>query len=71
MLGLKLATDPRWVNIVEENIEDCSNAQVEPEPEQTTVGIVLVIEIIDPVSNQWKNIRNNQGSKPFESKAKI
>jgi tRNA-(ms[2]io[6]A)-hydroxylase len=36
MLGLKLATDPRWVNIVESNIEEIltDHAWCEQKPHQ-------------------------------------
>lgn len=42
MLGLKLATDPRWVNIVEENIEEILSDHAWCEQKAATNAISLI-----------------------------
>lgn len=44
MLGLKLATDPRWVNIVAENIEEILTDHAYCEQKAATNAIGLVIQ---------------------------
>jgi len=43
MLGLKLATDPRWVNIVESNIEEIltDHAWCEQKAASNAISIVI------------------------------
>ena len=43
MLGLKMATDPRWVNIVEQNIEDIlvDHAYCEQKAASNAISIIL------------------------------
>ena len=43
MLGLKLPTDPRWVNIVEKNIEDIltDHAWCEQKAASTAVSLIV------------------------------
>jgi tRNA-(ms[2]io[6]A)-hydroxylase len=50
MLGLKLATDPRWVNIVESNIEEIltDHAWCEQKPHQMHKSLVTITQ-------NWKN----------------
>lgn len=43
MLGLKLATDPRWVNIVETNIEDILTDHAWCEQKAATNAMTLII----------------------------
>jgi tRNA-(ms[2]io[6]A)-hydroxylase len=43
MLGLKLATDPRWVNIVEKNIEEILTDHAFCEQKAATNAITLVV----------------------------
>ena len=43
MLGLKLATDPRWVNIVESNIEEILTDHAWCEQKAATNAINLII----------------------------
>ena len=59
MLGLKLPTDPRWVNIVEKNIEEIltDHAYCEQKAASTAISLIvgfpeyteLVQEMIDLV----------------------
>ena len=44
MLGLKLATDPRWVNIVAENIEEILTDHAYCEQKAATNAIRIVIQ---------------------------
>ena len=43
MLGLKLATDPRWVNIVEHNIEEILTDHAYCEQKATTNAIYIIV----------------------------
>lgn len=44
MLGLKLATDPRWVNIVESNIEEVLTDHAWCEQKAATNGIGMIVQ---------------------------
>jgi tRNA-(ms[2]io[6]A)-hydroxylase len=44
MLGLKLPTDPRWVNVVEKNIEEILTDHAYCEQKATTNAINLIIQ---------------------------
>ena len=43
MLGLKLPTDPRWINIVEKNIEDILTDHAFCEQKATSTAISLIV----------------------------
>ena len=43
MLGLKLPTDPRWVNIVEKNIEEILTHHAFCEQKPTSTAISLIV----------------------------
>ena len=43
MLGLKLPTDPRWVNIVEKNIEEILTDHAFCEQKATSTAISLIV----------------------------
>ena len=43
MLGLKLPTDPRWVNIVEKNIEEILTDHAYCEPKAASTAISLIV----------------------------
>ena len=43
MLGLKLPTDPRWVNIVEKNLEDILTDHAYCEQKATSTAISLIV----------------------------
>ncbi|MDO1500790.1 tRNA-(ms[2]io[6]A)-hydroxylase [Winogradskyella maritima] len=43
MLGLKLPTDPRWVNIVEKNVEDILTDHAFCEQKATSTAISLIV----------------------------
>lgn len=67
MLGLKLPTDPRWVNIAEKNLEDILTDHAYCEQKAATSGISLIIrypektELLDLVSGlvaeEWGHFR--------------
>jgi tRNA-(ms[2]io[6]A)-hydroxylase len=67
MLGLKLATDPRWVNIAEKNIEEILIDHAYCEQKAATNGISLIIqypemekivETVTPiVAEEWGHFR--------------
>ncbi|HEX8548278.1 MAG TPA: tRNA-(ms[2]io[6]A)-hydroxylase [Cytophagaceae bacterium] len=67
MLGLKLATDPRWVNIAEKNIEDILIDHAYCEQKAASTGISLIIQfaeyeqlvdIVTPiVAEEWGHFR--------------
>lgn len=67
MLGLKLATDPRWVNIAEKSIEEILVDHAFCEQKAATAGISLIVrfsnypEIVDQVSpvvaEEWGHFR--------------
>lgn len=67
MLGLKLPTDPRWVNIAQMNIEDIlvDHAYCEQKAASTGISIILqfperekLVDIISPiVSEEWGHFR--------------
>ncbi|MCQ0112651.1 tRNA-(ms[2]io[6]A)-hydroxylase [Zhouia amylolytica] len=44
MLGLKLPTDPRWVNIVEKNIEEILTDHAYCEQKATSTAISLIVQ---------------------------
>jgi len=43
MLGLKLPTDPRWVNIVEKNIDDILTDHAYCEQKAASTAISLIV----------------------------
>lgn len=47
MLGLKLATDPRWVNIAEKSIEEILTDHAFCEQKAATSGISLIVRFSD------------------------
>lgn len=67
MLGLKLETDPRWVNIVEKNIEDIliDHAYCEQKAATTCISLIvmfpekkrLVEELTPIVAEEWGHFR--------------
>ena len=67
MLGLKLATDPRWVNIAEKTIEEILVDHAFCEQKAATTGISLIVrfsnytEIVEKVSpivaEEWGHFR--------------
>ncbi|GAB5566050.1 MAG: tRNA-(ms[2]io[6]A)-hydroxylase [Winogradskyella sp.] len=67
MLGLKLPTDPRWVNIVEKNIEDIltDHAFCEQKAASTAISLIvsfpeytdLVKEMIDLVEEEMSHFK--------------
>jgi tRNA-(ms[2]io[6]A)-hydroxylase len=67
MLGLKLATDPRWVNIAQMNIEDIliDHAYCEQKAASTGISIILqfperekLVEVVSPiVAEEWGHFR--------------
>jgi tRNA-(ms[2]io[6]A)-hydroxylase len=67
MLGLKLATDPRWVNIAEKNIEEILIDHAYCEQKAATNGISLIIQYPDKeklvetvtpiVAEEWGHFR--------------
>ena len=67
MLGLKLATDPRWVNIVEKEIEEILTDHAYCEQKAATSCITLIVnysymeglvETLSPiVSEEWGHFR--------------
>ena len=67
MLGLKLATDPRWVNLAEKSIEDIltDHAYCEQKATSTNISLVqhyydypkLVEEITPLVTEEWGHFK--------------
>ena len=67
MLGLKLPTDPRWVNIVEKNIEEIltDHAHCEQKAASTAISLIvgfpeyteLVQEMIDLVEEEMSHFK--------------
>lgn len=67
MLGLKLATDPRWVNIAQMNIEDIlvDHAYCEQKAASTGISLILqfperekLVETVSPiVAEEWGHFR--------------
>lgn len=67
MLGLKLPTDPRWVNIAEKNIEDILVDHAYCEQKAASTGISLIInypekkklvdELTPVVAEEWSHFR--------------
>jgi tRNA 2-(methylsulfanyl)-N6-isopentenyladenosine37 hydroxylase len=67
MLGLKLPTDPRWINIAEKNIEDILVDHAYCEQKAASTGISLIIqfpereklvEVVSPiVAEEWAHFR--------------
>lgn len=65
MLGLKLATDPRWVNIAEKSIEEILTDHAYCEQKAASQGISLIVmysefnEVVDAVtpivSEEWSH----------------
>lgn len=49
MLGLKLPTDPRWVNIAEKSIEEILTDHAFCEQKAATMGITLIVKYSDHV----------------------
>jgi len=77
MLGLKLATDPQWINIAEKNIEEIlvDHAYCEQKAASTGISLILqfperdkLVEVVSPiVAEEWAHFRmvlkelNNRG----------
>ncbi|WP_025742057.1 tRNA-(ms[2]io[6]A)-hydroxylase [Aquimarina pacifica] len=60
MLGLKLPTDPRWVNIVEKNIEEILTDHAYCEQKATSTAISLIVsfpEYTDLVQEMTKLVK--------------
>lgn len=67
MLGLKLATDPRWVNIAEKSLEEILTDHAYCEQKAATSGITLIIknadkdrivdEVTPLVAEEWGHFR--------------
>ncbi len=67
MLGLKLATDPRWVNIAEKSLEDILTDHAYCEQKAATSGISIIIkypekedvveEMTSLVAEEWGHFR--------------
>ncbi|MFK7833986.1 MAG: tRNA-(ms[2]io[6]A)-hydroxylase [Winogradskyella sp.] len=67
MLGLKLPTDPRWVNIVEKNIEDIltDHAYCEQKAASTAISLIvsfpeyteLINEMVDLVTEEMSHFK--------------
>ena len=67
MLGLKLATDPRWVNIAEKNIEDIliDHAYCEQKAASTGISLIIqfaeyekIVDVVTPiVAEEWGHFR--------------
>lgn len=67
MLGLKLATDPRWVDIAQMNIEDIliDHAYCEQKAASTGISLILqfperekLVEVVAPiVAEEWGHFR--------------
>ncbi|MFL5730445.1 MAG: tRNA-(ms[2]io[6]A)-hydroxylase [Cytophagaceae bacterium] len=67
MLGLKLPTDPRWVNIAEKNIEDILVDHAYCEQKAASTGISLIIQfpereklvetLMPIVAEEWTHFR--------------
>ena len=67
MLGLKLPTDPRWVNIVEKNIEDIliDHAYCEQKAASTAISLIvgfpeyteLVQEMVELVNEEMSHFK--------------
>lgn len=49
MLGLKLPTDPRWVNVAEKSIEEILTDHAFCEQKAATMGITLIVKFSDHV----------------------
>ena len=64
MLGLKLPTDPRWVNIVEKNIDDILTDHAFCEQKAASTAISLIVgfpEYTDLVSEMTVLVREEMG----------
>lgn len=67
MLGLKLPTDPRWVNIAEKNIEDIlvDHAWCEQKAASSCISLIIqfsektkLVDMLTPVvSEEWSHFR--------------
>lgn len=67
MLGLKMATDPRWVNIVEKDIQEILTDHAFCEQKAASTGISLIVmypdrvklvdEITPIVAEEWTHFR--------------
>lgn len=67
MLGLKLATDPRWVNLAEKTIEEILTDHAYCEQKAASTGISLVInypyledlveQVTDVVEEEWGHFK--------------
>lgn len=67
MLGLKLATDPRWVNIAEKNIQEILTDHAFCEQKAASTGISLIVmysdkkriveEVTPLVAEEWTHFR--------------
>lgn len=47
MLGLKLPTDPRWVNVAEKTIEEILTDHAFCEQKAATMGVTLIVKFSD------------------------
>ena len=64
MLGLKLPTDPRWVNIVEKNIDDILTDHAFCEQKAASTAISLIVgfpEYTELVSEMTARVREEMG----------
>ena len=64
MLGLKLPTDPRWVNIVEKNIDDILTDHAFCEQKAASTAISLIVgfpEYTELVSEMTALVREEMG----------
>ena len=71
MLGLKLPTDPRWVNIVEKNIDDILTDHAFCEQKAASTAISLIVgfpEYTELVSEMTALVRGRNG--PFQNGAR-
>ena len=58
MLGLKLPTDPRWVNIAEKSIHEILIDHAFCEQKAATTGISLIVRYADQ-ENWFKRLRHS------------
>lgn len=64
MLGLKLPTDPRWVNIVEKNIEDIltDHAYCEQKAASTAISLIISFPEYTDLVKEMINLVNEEMS---------
>ena len=58
MLNLKLATDPRWVNLAEKKIEDIltDHAYCEQKAASTAISLIITYPEHDELVNEMTNL---------------